>query len=122
MTETTNLADDEKLSKLLKYVFKKESILTESEFKSKVKSLLDLALKSIQSESESESESELELESESELELESESESESELELESESESESELEKEEQPKYYSVKDEDIDIRNKLYEDNYINNK
>ena len=31
-------------------------------------------------------------------------------------------EKEEQPKYYSVKDEDIDIRNKSYEDNYINNK
>ena len=113
MTETTNLADDEKLSKLLQYIFKKESILTESEFKSKVKSILDSALKSIQSESESESE-----ESESELELESESESELEL----ESESESELEKEEQPKYYSVKDEDIDIRNKSYEDNYINNK
>ena len=124
MTETndnkkkSNLADDEKLSKLLQNVFKKESILTESEFKSEVKSILDSALKSIQSESESESESELESESESELE----SESESELELESESESESELEKEEQPKYYSVKDEDIDIRNKLYEDNYINNK
>ena len=98
MTETTNLTDDEKLSKLLHYVFKKELILTESELKSKVKSLLDSALKSIQSESESESE------------------------LESESESELELEKEEQPKYYSVKDEDIDIRNKLYENNYINNK
>ena len=55
-------------------------------------------------------------------ETESESESESESELESESESESELEKEEQPKYYSVKDEDIDIRNTSYEDNYINNK
>ena len=105
MTETTNLADDEKLSKLLQYIFKKESILTESEFKSKVKSILDSALKSIQSESESESE------------LESESESELELESGSESESESELEKEEQP---SVKDEDIDIRNKSYEDNYIN--
>ena len=118
MTETTNLADDEKLSKLLQYVFKKESILTESELKSKVKSLLDSALKSIQSESESESEAESELESESE----SESELELELELESESESESELEKEEQPKYYSVKDEDIDIRNKLYEDNYIKNE
>ena len=94
----SNLADDEKISKLLQYIFKKESILTESEFKSKVKSILDSALKSIQSESESESESELE------------------------SESESELEKEEQPKYYLVKDEDIDIRNKSYEDNYINNK
>ena len=94
MTETTNLADDEKLSKLLQYIFKKESILTESEFKSKVKSILDSALKSIQSESESELESE----------------------------SESEIEKEEQPKYYLVKDEDIDIRNKSYEDNYINNK
>ena len=90
MTETTNLADNEKFSKILQYVFKKESILTESEFKSEVKSILDSALKSIQSESE-----------------------------ESESESESELEKEEQP---SVKDEDIDIRNKSYEDNYINNK
>ena len=83
---------------MLQYIFKKESILTESEFKSKVKSILDSALKSIQSESESESE------------------------LESESESESEFEKEEQPKYYLVKDEDIDIRNKSYEDNYINNK
>ena len=106
MTETTNLADNEKLSKILQYVFKKESILTESE--------------------ESESESELESGSESESELGSGSESElseSELsELESESESESELEKEEQPKYYSVKDEDIVIRNKSYEDNYINNK
>ena len=51
MTETTNLADDEKLSKLLQYIFKKESILTESEFESKVKSILDSALKSIQSES-----------------------------------------------------------------------
>ena len=91
----SNLADDEKISKLLQYIFKKESILTESEFKSKVKSILDSALKSIQSESESESESE------------------------SGSESESELEKEEQP---SVKDEDIDIRNKSYEDNYITNK
>ena len=109
MTETTNLADNEKFSKILQYVFKKESILTESEFKSEVKSILDSALKSIQSESE-ESESE-ESESESESELESGSES--------ESESESELEKEEQP---SVKDEDIDIRNKSYEDNNINNK
>ena len=102
MTETKNLADDEKFSKLLHYIFKKESILTESEFKYKVKSILDSALESIQSELESESESELESESKSE--------------------SKSELEKEEQPKYYSVKDEDIDIRNKLYENNYINNK
>ena len=92
---------------MLQYVFKKESILTEPEFKSEVKLILDSSLKSIQSESESESESELE------------SGSESELELESGLESESELEKEEQP---SVKDEDIDIRNKSYEDNYINNK
>ena len=100
--------DDEKFSKMLQYVFKKESILTESEFKSEVTSILDSALKSIQSESE-----------------------ETELDSESESESESELEKEEQPKYYSVKDEDIDIRNKSYEssklltkdeDNYINDK
>ena len=110
MTETTNLADNEKFSKILQYVFKKESILTESEFKSEVKSILDSALKSIQSESE---------ESESESESELESGSESELELESGLESESELEKEEQP---SVKDEDIDIRNKSYEDNYITNK
>ena len=110
--------DDEKFSKMLQYVFKKESILTESEFKSEVKSILDSALKSIQSESE-------------ETELDSESESESESESVSESVSESELEKEEQPKYYSVKDEDIDIRNKSYEssklltkdeDNYINDK
>ena len=74
MTETTNLADDEKLSKLLQYVFKKESILTESEFKSEVKSkldstfknILDSAFKKIQPESvfESEFESTLELETE----------------------------------------------------------
>ena len=97
MTETTNFADDEKLSKLLQYVFKKESILTKSEFKFKVKMILDSIFKSIHSESESESESELETVSEL----------------------ESDLEKEEQT---FVKDEDINIRNKLYEDNYINNK
>ena len=46
MTETndnkkkSNLADDEKLSKLLQNVFKKESILTESEVKSKLDSTI----------------------------------------------------------------------------------
>ena len=69
MTETTNLADDEKLSKLLQNVFKKESILTESELKSEVKSkldstfkmILDSALKKIHPESDLESELELEI-------------------------------------------------------------
>ena len=103
------------IKKLKHYILSKPYIIIDNENDLEIKNIIDFVIKMKNKEKLQDNKSDNKSDNESEYE----SETESETELVTELKPESELE---QPKYYSVKDEDIDIRNKLYEDNYINNK